>query len=188
MTRRTVLALFVVALLSAPPVAAARTGSCFTAETNVQLAAGPFGVYLSGEPNVVWRPSWFGLGAGVKLIAGVTQFDVGVAPFARAELGWFYANAGWAVELADRAETYRAVDDGWYFAAGIAPDFLPFAAGRLGVDLGLEVYRPIAGDALEYPVGSLVATWGLPGPLSEFTASILGNTLLRLGLLYTFAL
>jgi len=186
MSGRTVLALLVVTLLCASPAAA--EGSGFTAETNLHLGGGPFGVYLSAEPNAVWRPSWFGLGAGVKLAAGVTQFDVSVAPFARAELGWFYANAGWAVELADRAESYRAVDDGWYFAAGLAPDFLPFAAGRLGVDLGLEVYRPIAGDVLEYPVDSLVASWGLPASLSAFTASVLANTLLRFGLLYTFSL
>jgi hypothetical protein len=156
-------------------------------ETDVQLDVAFFGMYLATEPHVVWRPGRFGLGAGVKLLAGATQFDIHAAPFARVELGWFYANAGWVVELADRSDAYQAIDGGLYTAAGVAPDLIQLGYGRLGADLGVEYYRPI-GDDPGAPVSSLIEPWGLGPGLSSFLESVLGTSFVRMGILYTFPL
>lgn len=158
-------------------------------ETDVQLDVAFFGMYLATEPHLVWRPGRVGLGAGVKLLAGATQFDIHAAPFARVELGWFYANAGWVVELADRSDAYRAVDDGLYSAFGVAPDLIQFGYGRLGADLGVEYYRPVEdGENPRVPVSAVVDPWGLPPGVSSFLESILGTSFVRMGILYTFPL
>ncbi len=163
-------------------------------ETDVQLDVAFFGMYLATEPHVVWRPRSFGLGAGVKLVAGATQFDVHAVPFARVELGWFYANAGWVVQVADRTDAYQAIEDGFYSAVGIAPDLVQFGYGRLGADLGVEYYLPVDagntddGAGANPPVSVLVEPWGFGPGLSSFLESILGTSFVRMGILYTFPL
>ena len=186
MSRFTLLLLVFVLLGGAALTAQERETALFF-ETDVQLDVAFFGMYLATEPHVVWRPDRFGLGAGVKLLAGATQFDVHAAPFARVEFGWFYANAGWVFELADRSDAYQAIDDGFYSALGIAPDLLQFGYGRLGADLGLEYYRLI-GDDPGAPVMSLIEPWGLGFGLSRFLESVLGTSFVRVGILYTFPL
>ncbi|MFW6292022.1 MAG: hypothetical protein ACOC7V_06795 [Spirochaetota bacterium] len=189
MSKRLITFMLVLLVLGGATLSAQERASALSFETDVQLDVAFFGMYLATEPHLVWRPGWFGLGAGVKLIAGATQFDVHAAPFARVELGWFYANAGWVVEIVDRSQAYQAIDDGFYSAAGIAPDLLQFGYGRLGVDLGVEYYHPIDDPgSLDAPVSRLVAPWGVSLARSSFLESILGNSFARMGILYTFPL
>lgn len=159
------------------------------AETNVHLNVSLFGVYVSAEPHLIWRPGLLGVGAGVKGVVGASQFDLHAAPFARFELGWLYANAGWAFRLASRTERHQTISDGLFLAAGLAPDLVQFGHGRLGFDLGLEYYRPIPEDAAHAAVAdSLIVRWGLPPRLESVLLAVLPGGFVRLGLLYTFSL
>jgi hypothetical protein len=159
------------------------------AESNVSVSSSWFGLYVGSEPHVMWKPTWFGLGAGVKLVVGASQLDIHAVPFARVEAGWCYLSGGWSFELLDLTSRYQMMGDGVVVAAGVAPDLVSFGYGRLGVDLGLEtIIRMPYGEA-EPPPSELIL-----GPASE--ASWLGTalgflvetTLLRVGLLYTFPL
>ncbi|MFW5740637.1 MAG: hypothetical protein ACOC1F_09765, partial [Myxococcota bacterium] len=68
--------------------------------------------YVGSEPHVMWKPTWVGLGAGVKLVVGASQFDIHAVPLARLEAGWFYLTAGWSFELLDRTSRYQMMGDG----------------------------------------------------------------------------
>ncbi len=158
-------------------------------ETNLHVNASLFGVYVSAEPHLVWRPGMLGAGAGVKGIVGASQFDLHAAPFARFELGWLYVNAGWVLRLASRTERHQTIANGLFLAGGLAPAFIPFGHGRLGLDLGLEYYRPFPEDAAHAAVADpLIDRWGPPSRLEPILRAVLPGGFVRLGLLYTFSL
>ncbi len=174
-------------LFSGAPVRA--PASDVYVETAVHLNASFFGVYVSAEPHVVWRPRRLGVGAGVKGIVGASQFDLHAAPFARLELGWLYANAGWVLRLASPTARHQAIPNGLFLAAGLAPDLVPFGYGRLGFDLGLEYYRPVPEDATHAAAAdSLIHQWDPPPRLGPVLRAALPGGFIRFGLLYTFPL
>ncbi len=176
-------------MLLVPGVRVAAADSRVYAETNIHLSASLFGVYVCAEPHLVWRPGLLGVGAGVKGVVGASQFDLHAAPFARFELGWLYANAGWTFRLTSRTERHQTIADGLFLAAGLAPDFVQFGHGRIGLDLGLEYYRPIPEDAAHTAVAdSLIDAWSPPPRLESILRAMLPGGLVRLGLLYTFSL
>jgi hypothetical protein len=159
------------------------------AETSVITSLSWFGSYVSTEPHFIWRPAWFGLGAGAKLSAGTTQFDLHAAPFARVELWWMYMNAGWSFELVAHTERYRPFADGLFVAAGASPDLIPLGYGRLGIDVGVEAFPGIPGTwRSTESAGELVRSWDPPQPMLDALTLIAGTFTLKAAVLYTFPL
>ncbi|MFP4113150.1 MAG: hypothetical protein ACOCWX_01145 [Spirochaetota bacterium] len=158
------------------------------AESNVSMTMSFFGAYVAAEPHLVWRPSWFGLGVGAKLLAGTSQFDLHAAPFVRAELLWLYANAGWDFEMLGGADRYQPITGGPFVAAGIAPDLIAFGPGRLGIDAGIEAFFPNGDPGIGTPIEELVRSWDPPGDWAAILERVVALLHLKLGVLYTFPL
>lgn len=165
-----------------------RHGTVF-AETGALMSSSWFALYLGSEPHVLWKPSWFGAGAGVRFSAGASQFDLHAAPFARLEAGWWYVNAGWSFELLDLTSRFQLVKDGVYLATGVAPDLLQFGYGRLGLDLGLESFVPLPYPPDELPPAvTVIGPLGLPGWLEQPLLFLAETSMWRAGVHYTFPL
>jgi hypothetical protein len=148
-----------------------------------------FGLYVTTEPVVMFRPRLAGVGAGARVFVGASQFDVHIQPFGRVELGWFYANAGWSLELLGSETGYQAIENGLLVSAGVAPRLVDIGPGFFGLDAGFDVLVKMPGFDSQLALASpLVRSWQLFPRWYRWAEYAVAPTFLRLGLLYTFTL
>jgi len=122
------------------------------AKMTTQFTGGLFGLYLSADPSVVWKPGRFAVGVGAELIIGLNQFDIYALPYLRAEAGWMHLDLGYSLALAS-----PAVGSGLAgLSAGLAFSPEPFEVGygRLGFDLGLDFSIPVFVDGYRVLAGA----------------------------------
>ena len=101
-----------------------------------QFTSGLYALYLSADPSVVWKPGLLAIGVGTELIIGLSQFDMYVLPYLRAEVGWLHIDFGYALPLVRPLEGDGLA--GLSVGFGIALEPFKVGYGRLGIDSGLD--------------------------------------------------
>ena len=161
----------------------------FAGSIEVVRSAGYLGRYAGVESFGSASYGILSAGAGLRFVAGTSQLDVHIAPALRLGLWWFYAIGGWAVEIVDRTTRYQVIDTGPFVSAGVAPTIRIGRVGRLGIDVGYEVFFPLWPDP-DQPQApdatTLLADWWLGTIVEDVARVLLPNGMMRLGLLYTF--
>lgn len=130
-------------------------------QTGLALSTGS--ALLSPDIAVLYRPSFWGIGAGVKGYAGLTLGDAYIVPYATAELGWFSADLGFSLRLREsniNSASYDGDDLPLYISAGLHPSF-KLGPGKfmLGASLDLSITDvPVveSEDALESFFATLI--------------------------------
>jgi len=95
-----------------------------------------YGLYLSADPSVAWKPGVVALGAGMELLVGVSQFDIYALPYLQAQLAWFHLDVGYALALL-RSPAGDGLS-GMSVGMAVAPEPWEFAYGDLGFKAGLD--------------------------------------------------
>ena len=193
-TRRRIIASILLLLVAVEPIVAqpADPESPFHGEMsvqfNVQLASpaispGPVPM-LSATPSVVWRPNSLGAGLALRWISTTRSPQLLIAPQVRTEFWWFTFSGGWLFQiLGDLPSTSL----GGLITLGIAPDLVPFAWGRIGIDATLDLYLP-TGVLADVPsvFGPLFDLWEWTGGLRDFAEYLLSSPVFGIGVTYTF--
>ena len=140
-------------------------GAGLEAEVSVQGGSSIVSQYLTVNPSLVWRPTFVGLGGGIKNYIGLSEPGYYLAPYARVELGPLYVGAGASLPVAQPSEDEAVQMDPAPFATvGIAATPIPLGPGNLGFDVSLDgilTAVPLADDgddAVENAVGTIFAT------------------------------
>lgn len=126
-----------------------------TAKMTGQFVGGLRGLYFSADPSVVWKPGLLAIGIGTELIVGMSQFDLYLFPYLRAEVGWVHLDFGYVLPLVGppAGDGLAGLSAGF----GIAPEPFQVAYGRLGFDLGLDVGFTVYTDAYRALSGASAA-------------------------------
>ncbi len=116
----------------------------FELKGSISLGSSIATQYVSVHPAFVWKPSFFGIGIGVKSFLGLNYADIYAAPYGRIELSWFYIGAGASLSVKgpfDPAGIVIDVPTASFFAtAGLAAPIIPLGPGKLGLDISLDFF------------------------------------------------
>jgi hypothetical protein len=135
-------------------------------------------LYLSADPSVVWKPGRFAAGAGLELIVGMTQFDMYVNPYVRAEMARMHLDFGYVLPL------IRPLggDELTGANAGLAFFFKPFTLGYglFGFELAFDFN--LADATTVYQTATASSTAG------RVILSLIGSGRVGFGVTYGFDL
>jgi len=115
----------------------------FAVSVGPDAALGLTGVLVGGQARFLWKPSFFGLSAGVRAETDLNAFDVYLIPSAGVRLGWFSLEGGASIKAFDA----------------------PAPAGQL--EASLEAVSPFARAGLSIPVGPLTIGIGARAMLTD---------------------
>ncbi|AHC16081.1 hypothetical protein [Salinispira pacifica] len=93
-------------------------------QAGIAVSAGS--VLLSPDIAILYRPGFWGVGAGVKGYAGLALGDAYIVPYATTELGWFSADLGISLRVREsniNSVSYEGEDLPLYISAGLHPSF-----------------------------------------------------------------
>ena len=193
-TRRRTTALLLLLILAAGTLFAQpiQNDSPFHGEMSVQfnlqlaspaISTGPVPM-LSATPSVVWRPNALGAGVALRWLTATRYPQLVIAPQLRTELRWFTLSGGWVFQIMGEAPS---VSLGGLVTLGVAPDLVPFAWGRVGLDATLDLFLPTGALAgMPSVFGALFDLWEWTGGLRDFTEYILSGPIFGIGITYTF--
>jgi hypothetical protein len=119
-------------------------GGQFELKGSISLGSSIATQYLSVHPAFVWKPSFFGLGIGVKNFLGLNYADIYMAPYARIELSWFYLGGGASLSVKGPYDPTGIVIDvptvSLFATTGLAVPIIPLGPGKLGLDISLDFF------------------------------------------------
>ncbi len=77
----------------------AQDDDSFRLQTKVGIAGSVVATYITPDVTLLYNPSFFGFGGGLKTFWGTRYGDAYIAPYGTFELWWLYVNLGVSIQI-----------------------------------------------------------------------------------------